>query len=266
MTQGFLLFAHDNEQIPYTHLAIWQARRIRRWLNKSVSLVTDQESLMNLKLNRILPEEEFDHVILSNVYTDQKKSYSGKELSFINVDRVHAWDLSPYDETIVIDTDIAIQSDRLNCLWNNSEDMLVCRNCKDVFGRPWPETHYIGMAGISFYWATICYFKKTEQTKLFFDTCKHIKENYAGYKAEYHIKDPFIRNDHVWSIACHLLNPKVIPTNLWYSIDRDRIIDMNETGASVLSEHGDVAKIQKQDFHIMNKFDLYSFVQKEIHL
>jgi hypothetical protein len=266
MKQGFLLFAHDNEQISYTQLAVWQSRRIKYWLGKSVSIVTDTKSLVNLKNAGFDPTKEFDQIITSDALTNQKKLYGTKELSFINVDRVQAFDLSPYEETIVIDTDIAIQSDRLNCLWNNSEDLLVCKNSKDIFGRVWSETSHIGESGISFYWATICYFKKTDQTKQFFDICKHIKENYSYYKKEYNIKDLFLRNDHVWSIASHITNPSIIPTNLWFSTDRDRIIDMNETGASVLNEHNDVVKLVGQDFHIMNKFDLYKFVKKELDL
>ena len=67
MSQGFLLFVHDNEQIQYSLLAVWQARRIRQWLNKPVSIVIDQQSLSNLKNQNL--DQEFDHIIiLSLVY------------------------------------------------------------------------------------------------------------------------------------------------------------------------------------------------------
>ena len=134
MTKGILLFAHDNEQIHYSLLAVWQARRIHRWLNVPVSIVTDQQSIDNLKTYNISPLQEFDKIILSEVITKQKKD----ALTFKNVDRTDAYDLTPYDETLVIDTDIAIQSDRLNIVWNNAEDYLVCEHCTDTLGRDWP--------------------------------------------------------------------------------------------------------------------------------
>ena len=62
MTQGYLLFAHNNEQIPYGLFAVWQAHRIAKWLNKPVSIVTDHKTLDSLKGL----ESVFDHIIISN--------------------------------------------------------------------------------------------------------------------------------------------------------------------------------------------------------
>jgi hypothetical protein len=109
VTQGFLLFAHNNERISYVQLAAWQAKRINKWLGKSVSIVTDQQSL-----DTLTDQSMFDHIILSEVPTSQQRSYNGNKLTFNNTDRCCAFDLTPYDETIIIDTDIVIQSDRLN--------------------------------------------------------------------------------------------------------------------------------------------------------
>lgn len=263
MTKGILLFAHDNEQIHYSLLAVWQARRIYRWLNVPVSIVTDQQSVDNLKSYNINPDSEFDHIILSDIKTSQKKDYSGTSLTFKNVDRTDAFDLTPYDETIIIDTDIAIQSDRLNILWNNTEDYLVCEHCKDALGREWPGLKYINPPfGIKFYWATIFYFKKTDHTKEFFNLCKHIKENYNKYNVEYKVGDKYLRNDHVWSIAVHTLGAQSIPTNLWYSTDADTITNMNSDSVVIENQ----IKIERQDVHLMNKFNLFKYVKKELGL
>jgi len=256
MTKGILIFAHDNEQIHYSLLAAWQARRIYRWLNVPVALVTDQQSLDNLKLYNIDPNHEFDKIILSEVATTQQKD----SLTFKNVDRTDAYDLTPYDETLIIDTDIVIQSDRLNVVWNNAEDYLVCEHCTDTMGRDWPGLCYINPPyGIKFYWATLFYFKKTERTKEFFDLCKHIKENYTSYNLEYKIGDTYLRNDHVWSIAIHKLGATSIPINLWYSINKDQV---KMSSRAVVVE--DTIKIEEQDIHVMNKHSLMSYVKKEL--
>jgi hypothetical protein len=257
MTQGILLFAHDNEQIQYSLLAAWQARRIHKWLNKPVSIVTDSNSLAVLKQYNL--DQEFDHIILSDADTDQQKPYTDRLLTFKNINRIHALELTPYDETLVIDTDIAIQSDRLNIVWNNAEDYLVCRNCKDLLDRNWSALKYVHNTGIEFYWATLFYFKKNPASKRFFDLCAYIKDNYTDYIKEYGIRDSYLRNDHVWSIAVHELGGKAIPTSLWYSIDKDTISNMNQDAVVVNG-----VKVQGQDVHIMNKFSLMEYAKKEL--
>ena len=257
MNQGILLFAHDNEQVQYSLLAAWQARRIHKWLNKPVSIVTDANSLATLKQHNL--DQEFDHIILSDADTTQKKLYTDRRLTFKNVNRINAYELTPYDETLVIDTDIVIQSNRLNLVWDNQNDYLVCGNCKDITGAEWPTLNYVHTTGIKFYWATVFYFKKTAQSKQFFDMCKHIKENYSKYKEEYGIKDQYLRNDHVWSIAIHLLDGVEIPTNLWYSLDQTPLLKMSNDTVVF-----DKVKIQGQDVHVMDKFSLMGHVKKEL--
>lgn len=256
MTKGILLFAHDNEQIHYSLLAVWQARRIQLWLNVPVAVVTDQQSLDNLKTYNINPDDEFDKIILSNINTTQQKD----NLTFKNVDRTDAYELTPYDETLVIDTDIAIQSNRLNVVWNNSEDYLVCEYCTDTLGRDWPGLRYVNPPyGIKFYWATLFYFKKNNRSKEFFNLCKNIKENYTIYNLEYKIGDTYLRNDHVWSIAVHKLGATSIPINLWYSTNKDTVKMSNR---AVVVE--DTIKIAEQDVHVMNKHSLMEYVKKEL--
>lgn len=87
MTQGVLLFAHDNEQIQYGLFAVWQALRIHKWLNKPVSLVADQKTIDRLGAHK----DVFDNIFVSEQLATQKKNYSGHELTFNNIDRASAW-------------------------------------------------------------------------------------------------------------------------------------------------------------------------------
>jgi hypothetical protein len=257
MTQGILLFAHDNEQIQYSLLAAWQAKKIHKWLNRPVSLVTDQTSLDTLKRYKL--EDCFDHIILSSATTDQQKNYAGQKLTFKNVDRVSAYDLTPYDETLVMDTDIVVHSDRLNLVWGSAEDYLVCKHCKHVQGRTWTVFDHVSYGGIEFFWATLFYFKKTNASQKFFDLCKHIKENYKDYIKEYRIRDSYLRNDHVWSIAVNALGANTIPTTLWYGLDTDPLTALTHDTVVV----GNI-KIQGQDVHVMDKFGLIKQIKQEL--
>jgi hypothetical protein len=257
MTQGILLFAHDNEQIQYSLLAAWQARRIQKWLGKPVSIVTDSTSLSTLDQYGL--RKEFDHIILSDAETIQKKVYTDIELTFKNVNRTHAYDLTPYEETLVIDTDIVIQSDRLNLLWNSVEDYLVCKNCIDVLDRKWTALEHVHFNGIIFYWATVFYFKKTERARQFVELCQRIQKNYNQYIDEYGIADQYLRNDHVWSMAINQLGGTAIPTTLWFGTSTDPILEMTED--TVLFEQ---AKIHGQDVHVMHKFSLQEQIKKEL--
>lgn len=257
MTQGILLFAHDNEQIQYSLLAAWQARRIHKWLDKPVSLVTDSNSLATLthyNLNTV-----FDHIILSDAETTQQKIYTDTALTFKNVNRTHAYNLTPYDETLVMDTDIVIQSDRLNLVWNNAEDYLVCRRCSDVYDRLWPALDHVHPAGIRFYWATLFYFKKSAESKQFVELCQHIQENYQEYVKKHGIRGSLLRNDHVWSMAVAQLGGVEIPSTLWYATDKDPVIKMTEDTVAF-----EQAKIQRQDVHVMHKFSLMEQVKQEL--
>ena len=262
MTQGVLLFAHDNEQIQYGLFAVWQALRIRKWLNKSVSIVADQTTIDRLGTHK----DVFDNIFISEQLATQKKNYNGCKLTFNNIDRSSAWEITPYDETLVIDTDIAIQSNVLNTVWNNDADLLFCKTSTDAFGRALQGFDRLSITGIDFIWATEFYFKKNKTTKVFFDLCNLIKEQYNWYSHVYGVPRGYIRNDYVWSIALHQLKGDwcfPLPHNLYFTTDKDNIVSMTDTSVVMLGDQKLVC-VNGSDLHIMNKFDLIEHVKKEL--
>lgn len=263
MTQGVLLFAHNNERINYLLLAYWQAIRIQKFLNKPCSVVTDQNSIQSLVDLNLHPERVFDKIIFNDADTLQKKNYCGTRLTFKNIDRYQSFDLTPYHETLVFDTDIIIQSDRLNLLFGSDQDLMVCKNSSDSFQRRHIAFEKLSTYGIDFYWATVFYFRKSEETKTFFATCQKIKSMYNWYAHVYDVNAGYIRNDHVWSIALHELNHPcgIIPFNLYYTLDTDRIVSLNDN-ETVVSNNKYLAKVSNSDLHAMNKFDLLELVKK----
>ena len=274
MSRGILLFAHNTPNTNYALMAAWTALRVEKYLGVPVALVTDQESVTSLKQLGLGPYTIFDHIIYSVEVSDQKRPLGDQWVPFRNTDRVNAYDLTPFDETLVIDTDIAIASDRLNKVWGSERELLVSLNAQDVLGRVHKGFDYLKDHGVPFYWATECYFRKGHESQAFFNHCRRVKENYAWASIVYGVPNSPLRNDHVWSIALNELGGRVgsswanvIPGTLTYSMDRDRVIDLGPDSATILGQDKNkhrLARVVKQDLHIINKFDLMPLIMKEL--
>lgn len=266
MKKGVLLFAHNNEQINYGLMAYWQAERVRKHLGVSCSLVTDQTTIDVMDAIDANWRNSFDKIILQDSVATQTKRYgpASNQLTFHNLDRSNAWDLTPYDETIVMDTDIVIQTPTLSKLWNSAEDLIICDTSTDLYGETPEEFKWVSERSIKFYWATIFFFRKTPETELFFKECNRVKQNYSWLSFVYELPSGPVRNDFVWSIVAHSLDHSIptIPFNLLHSNFEDRVIDMTANGVKFLTPNG-LCKV-KQDVHVFNKFDLMEQIKKEI--
>ena len=271
MSQGFLLFAHDNERISYGMLAAWCAQRIHQYLDRPVSLVADINTINNLATLGI-DIKIFDQIITKDSGATQVKRYQSELLTFHNLDRTNAWELTPYNETIIIDTDIVIQSKKLNLLWNSAYDYLVCKQSRDVFGYTAPDFESVSTGGIPFYWATEFYFRKTTESKLFFDTCRWVKNNYGWLSVVYGYDPKLVRNDYLWSIALHELGgtahagwAAAIPGTLLYTVDKSNLLSMTQDQIVVATyDEFNICRVAEQDVHVMNKNDLQALVKQEL--
>lgn len=262
MTQGFLLFAYNNEAVDYGLMAVWTAQRIKSYLNKSSSLVTDRATKQQLDNSVPNWQSNFDKVILEESSATQTKRYIDQQLTFHNLNRIDAWDITPYYETIVMDIDLVIQSNQLNKLWGHHSDLVVCDLSTDLYGIRDSEFTWVNEKSIKFFWATIFYFRRTDVTKLFFDHCRYIKENYNWFKHVYDLYDGPVRNDFIWSVAIHSLGGQAnnkwvetIPWNTLHSNYDDRLLELTDNSLKFLTKKG-LCKIKELDVHVLNKFDL----------
>ncbi len=262
MSQGFLLFAHDNEEIDYALLAAWCARRINVYLDKPVSLVTDQATATRLGKNK----RYFDQIILSDIPRHQKRRYHDRFLNFNNYDRCHAWDLTPYEETMVIDTDIVIQSTAMNRVWGSDHHLMVCAKSIDAYtNKVESEFEYLDETSIKFFWATQIYFRKNQETEIFFKTCKWVRSNYVWLSRVYGIDHRLLRNDYVWSIAIHMLNQtEYLPWTLLHTTYRTRLHSMQNNQVIIYQPDLMVKKVVDHDIHVMHKDDLIRLATVEL--
>lgn len=265
MTRGVLVFAYNNEKIDYVKQAKTLAIRISKHLSLPTTLVTDQE----------VNDSVFDQVIISNPSIYNTKNYSNgavssQTLKFINDNRVNAFDLSPYDQTLMLDSDYIVADNKFANCFESNYSFMIYKDAYDLAGhRNYSEFATISDTGVDFYWATCVYFTKTSTNQIFFNLLKHIQENYQHYRQVYQIQTPVYRNDHAFSIAIHIMNgfqksnfAKAMPGRLFYTTDKDYVCKIKDDQFWFLLQKEQSlyeyipCMTQGTSIHIMNKFSL----------
>lgn len=268
MSKGVLLFAKKNKALDYIKQAIYCAERIKKYLDVPVAIATDMTDDSRIDF--------FEHVIKlkPSVFENSRKFRDGNMASsmsnFNNADRYNAYDLSPFDETIVMDTDFILANDSLKNCFGSNQNLMMYSNAIDLcHWRKLTEFDRVTDTSIKFYWATVVYFKKCKQAQCFFDLVKHVRENYTHYKSLYQIISPLYRNDFAFSIAAHTLNGftdelKIasLPGKKYFITDRDIVDNIdNDTMLFLIEKQSHIGqytglKTNKQNVHIMNKISL----------
>lgn len=271
MSQGVVLIARNNKEIDYVKQAAFLADRIKNYLNLPTSIITD--NVEYLEKNNLV--EKFDKIIISdnNVSYTIKRYRDGllyqNSLEFKNTDRSNVYDLTPYDETLLLDTDLIISDDVFKNCFTQESNLLMYSNAFELSNwRNLNEFNYITDAGPKFYWATAVFFRKTKETEIFFNLIKHIQENWIHYKKIYQISSSVFRNDFAFSIAAHIMNGysnndfvKEMPGTLYFTTDRDEILEINGDSFLFLVEKENQCeffpvRIKGKTVHIMNKYSL----------
>jgi hypothetical protein len=273
MTQGIFILAFNNEQIDYVQIAIYAAKQAKHYLNKPVSLITDSKQYVL----DTYPEDAdiFDSIIEASDNSVQKKAfYDGTDkqstLTWKNASRSNCYELSPYDETLVIDSDYIINSSFLSYVWDQPHDFLIYDKYNDLSNwRNTAEFDYVSEYSINFYWATVFFFRKTEKTEAFFTLVDSIKRNWVYYVRLYQLPSERFRNDFAFSIAIHMLDGFAnsdfavgIANKLYYVLDRDILVKHESPKMWLLVEKQSLkdgyigVKVENLDVHVMNKHSL----------
>ena len=242
-----------------------------------ITLVTDDTSLnYSLTDHESVAKYFFDEIVVYENKKFTKRNYrdhikSDKILTFYNGDRCQAWDITKYDETIIIDADYLIQDNILNNCWGSENSFMVNKNITTVNTLFPMQQPRINFQGIEQYWATVVYFKKDQEAKLIFDAWKMVKENHPYYKSLYDIPGKIFRNDFALSVALHITensNISSLPeSSLLSSYDEDDIIEVGLNKIILATRDNDRAdfmpvKVQDRNVHVMNKFALTNHVEK----
>jgi len=279
MNKGVLLFANNNGTLNYVKQAYFLAKRIKKYLNLPTSIVT------NINIHDKFPDyvDVFDNIIHDSVsYNETNKRYHDGDLhdvtaKFYNSNRVNAYNLSPYDETIVMDTDYIICNDILKNCFLQQKDFLIYKDAIHIGTHTGtPEFLRVSDTSVDFYWATIFFFRKTAETKIFFDLLQHIEKNYMHYRSMYQFRTTVFRNDFAFSIAIHIMNgyqtgdfAGLLPGKKFYAIDKDVLVDIIDDEIKILVQKTNrfgeytAVKTKGTNLHIMNKFSLERIIDNE---
>ena len=116
MTNGVLLFAHNNQKMDYVKQAIYCARKIKKYLNLPVALVTDSKGYLQKRYQQhaCLFEYIIENKTSSNQTRKFRNGYSTAVLPWNNFSRCESYDITPFKNTLVLDTDFLLGVDVIN--------------------------------------------------------------------------------------------------------------------------------------------------------
>ena len=200
MTTGALIFAFNNEKTDYVKMATWSAERVRHFLKIPVAIVTDSTDtgLVN----------KFEHVINVVPQTGGSRYFEdyADSVSWHNAGRTDAYSLSPFDTTLVLDSDFVVTTDSLAKYFDAPQDFLAFR---EAYNLAEPRTEFMRTFGrnrFPMWWATVMLFRKSPTSQYIFDCMEMIKSNWQHYRELYGITEKNYRNDYALSIALGIVS------------------------------------------------------------
>jgi hypothetical protein len=260
--KGALLFAFNNETTDYVKMAVFTAKRVNQFLNLPVTLVTDSKTLVDNY------EYTFDKV----VYIDSNKDNKRNNNTWLNKGRYQAFELSPYDETIVLDVDYVVNSDRLLKTFE-IYDNFMCHKKINFLMAPSDRQERISYSGIDGVWATTLTFNKSKHTEHLFNCVKMVQENYQHYVQLHNIALPYYRNDYAFAIALRIVNGHIdnqnsfTPWKLLHVGPGTQVYKESDTEYTFVHDTTKNNKLKKEyvtikdtDFHMLNKINFMEII------
>lgn len=271
--------AVNTAHVNYIKQAVYLAKRVHKYMNVPVSIITNSTDYLYKNFDASV----FDCVIEvpDDLSSNNRIMFDGafgkKTVNWKNGNRASVYELSPYDETLILDTDFIVSNSILANCFNSKHDLLMYKKSHDVAQvRNEEEFKRISETSIDFYWATCVFFRKTPVNKIFFDLIAHIKQEWEHYKSVYQLSTSTYRNDYAFSIAIHIMNGftegefvKELPGKMFYSTDQDILHHISEDNIVLLVQKlkylGEytLLKTKGLNIHVMNKSSLERVIDKD---
>tara|TARA_B100001057_G_C22732095_1_gene904227 strand:- start:412 stop:1194 length:783 start_codon:yes stop_codon:yes gene_type:complete len=241
-SKGVLLLYSESKQLDYKRLAKLSARLAENYLNVPSTVIKIDDIHENTRTFRY---EEGVETIEWN-----------------NIGRHNAYNLSPYDETILIDTDYFIQNNNLANYFGSQHDLLCHNTSWDITGNEiFRHNRFLANGGNGFemHWATVLYFKKSEHAKRVFQVWEKVFQNYDYYGKLLGFRRSPFRNDFALSVAHNICNgyknTNTFEHNLPAMSTTDSVIDYGNNNWLIKYNLKNTKNIMryKGDLHVMNK-------------
>jgi len=234
-SRGALLFAFNTDTVDYELIANRASQLIEYHLDIPVTVITKSQSTQD------------------NIRVGYK---AGSQ--WFNKDRYSAYELSPYDETLLLDSDYLVFDKKLLKVLDTVEDYALTIHNQSPNGS---QDGTMGLFSIEWVWATAVAFKKTKKSKMLFDLVGRIQRNYDYYIKLYNLRETNYRNDYAFAIADNIINGYTSSNGIpWSMITIENEINDIEISNDMLTvrEHEQAHVIPKQSIHVMDKDYLLS--------
>ena len=261
LSQGALIFAFNNEHIDYIAMAAWSAKNIRKHLNLPVAVVTDDTDRA--------AKYDFDYVIESKPDRGGSRYFADfkETATWYNAGRATAYELSPFEQTLLLDADYVITSDALLQVMEMPQQFAAFNNSLDPTDENQP-TDTFGNPQLPMWWATVMMFRKSNHARLIFESMQMIRDNWGHYRNLYKNTTATYRNDHALSIALgivngHTLDHNSIPWALASLTPEHQLTQLDQDSYRVdfINTENKARWITlQQDFHAMGKQQLGAIV------
>lgn len=267
MNSGVVLFAFNSPDYDYVRMAEFSAKRVRYFLNLPCTIITDKKSSLTIN------SELFDKIII--VDNNSTNQIDGR--IWLNKGRYQAYELSPYDQTLLLDVDYIINSEKLKTILDIMDDFM----CHDTITYQMMEHNkkeFLSSGlSIPILWATVIAFKKTKRVKQIFECLKMVQENYEHYANIHKFSVDTYRNDYALTLAWRIVNGHlhverdIIPWNLLHIHPKTRLyktsLEEYDTNFVVTYDKHLRDKFKKEyiqlksiDFHVIDKKDLSEII------
>ena len=274
--QGVCFFVYNNTQLDYVDLLMLAARYVKEYLKLPVCMITDKgtyswmlesqsESDIDTYIDYIkITNDQFK----DNPRTHRDSPWSEFTAQFQNSNKHKIWEYSPFEQTLLMDTDYIVKNNFLLQSFNNKGVSMYDNAVSARNDTPHRNEVLLYPSGIKMWWSTVVYFDRSEFSKMFFDLWEHVADNYEFYQFLYNFPGGLFRTDYCVSIAVHILNGMEESTTIdnfdnmpmHYISQDDDIIDINdkqdwiclgcdqkENWKNILIKHSNL------DLHVMNK-------------
>ena len=244
MKKGVLLFCFDTPDFQYHKILERCVALVKKNLKLEITVVTNFDTYKNLK-----PLGVVNYKFIEPELGNKKNG-----LEWRNVDRHMAYELSPYDTTLVMDIDYFPYTDNLRQFLDTKYDFLISKNAYDLTNRNSFDTRKYSI--IDMVWATVFAFKKGTKSKRIFDMIKYVKDYYTYFLDLYRVKDRRFRNDYAFAIALEQANGMIsydtLPISLATLPPDCKVLKIDDEG--IAWQYNDqINYTRDQDVHVLNK-------------
>ena len=244
MNKGVLLLYSKSDKIDYEKLA----HLCEKFCSKNLDLPVH---IQELSLEK------------TNVRTFRWAGNKEETVEWNNLDRCNAFEISPFDQTLLLDVDFFVTNNNLLNYFDGLCDFLVYDNAYDITEQnKLDDCKYMTKNNFKMLWATVCYFQKNDHVQKIFELWKNVQDNFVYYGQLFGFSFECYRNDYAMTIANHLMNGYSVENKFIGSLPSlsplDEVVDFKKNTFVTKYQRGDKQDcvLWNSNLHIMNKKSL----------